>query len=77
MTDIAHAVGALAVPVPQSAATVSSQLLAKLPAVPAMAEWLHIFRMPVTMDTTRAKRDLGWEPRYTAQETLDGMAAAL
>lgn len=77
MTDIAHAVGAVAVPVPQSAATVSSQVLARLPAVPAMAEWIHIFRMPVTMDTTKAKRDLGWAPRYTAQQTLDGMAAAL
>lgn len=77
MSDIAKAVGALSVRVPQVTATVASRVLATLPWVPAAAEWIHIFRAPVTMDTAKAKSELGWAPQHTAQETLDGMAAAL
>jgi nucleoside-diphosphate-sugar epimerase len=31
----------------------------------------------MTMDTSRAKQDLGWQPQHTAEETLTEMAAAL
>jgi hypothetical protein len=33
----------------------------------AASEWVHAARQPVLMDTTRARRDLAWEPRYTAR----------
>jgi nucleoside-diphosphate-sugar epimerase len=29
------------------------------------------------MDTTKAKRDLGWRPAFTSAQTLEAMAAAL
>ena len=76
-TDIAGALGAQAIPVPRAAATTASEVLARLPWVPAIAEWLHVARTPVLMDTTKAKSDLGWKPRYTSSETLAAMADAL
>lgn len=76
-SDIAAALGATAVPVPRAAATAASEVLARLPWVPAIAEWLHVARTPVLMDTSRAKRELGWKPQYTSEETLAAMAAAL
>jgi nucleoside-diphosphate-sugar epimerase len=55
----------------------ASRTLARLPLVPALAEWVHAGRTPMLMDTSKAKRELGWRPRYTSKETLDAMAAAL
>jgi nucleoside-diphosphate-sugar epimerase len=75
--DVAKATGTRAVRVPQAAATVASALLAKLPMVPAAAEWIHVARSSVVMDTSRAKNLLGWQPKHTTRETLDELAATL
>lgn len=77
LSDVAKATGTGAVRVPHAAATAASSLLAKLPMVPAAAEWIHIGRNSVVMDTTRAKTCLGWLPQHTTRETLDELAAAL
>jgi nucleoside-diphosphate-sugar epimerase len=45
--------------------------------VPSAAEWIHIARTSVVMDTTRAKNALGWTPQYTSRQTLDDLAASL
>jgi UDP-glucose 4-epimerase len=73
MTDLAKVVGAYAVPVPHALAVASSQLIAALPWAPAEAQWVHAVRYQMLMDTTRARRDLGWQPRYTAREALVSM----
>ncbi len=75
--DVANALGARPVPVPRSAAVLASEVVGKLPWVPSMAEWIHVARTPVLMDTTRAKAQLGWRPAHTAAETLAEMAAAV
>jgi nucleoside-diphosphate-sugar epimerase len=75
--DVAKATGTRAVRVPQAAATAASALLAKLPLVPAAAEWIHVARSSVVMDTSRAKNLLGWQPKHTTRETLDELAATL
>jgi UDP-glucose 4-epimerase len=77
LSDVARATGARAVRVPQAAATAASNVLARLPMVPAAAEWVHTVRSSVVMDTTRAKKLLGWQPEHTSKETLDELAAAL
>ncbi|HJQ44257.1 MAG TPA: NAD-dependent epimerase/dehydratase family protein [Jatrophihabitantaceae bacterium] len=77
ITDIARSLDAIAVPVPHASAVALSVALARLPRVPAAAEWLHTMRTPVVMDNTRAKRDLGWRPEYDAKQTLHAMAAAV
>ena len=77
LTEIAHALRARSVRVPPASVRAASQALTRLPYVPSFAEWLHSFRTPMLMDTTKAKRELGWQPAYTSEETLAALAAAL
>ncbi len=44
--------------------------LADLPLAPPAAAWAEVLSHPPVMDTTRAKRVLGWRPRYTGLEAL-------
>ena len=77
MSDIADALGARPVRVPQAAAVVTSKVIARLPFVPSALEWLHAGRTSVVMDTSKAKEQLGWQPKYSAAETLSALASAL
>jgi len=77
LSDVARATGATALRVPRSAAVSVSEMLARLPRVPAAAEWIHVVRSSVVMDTSKAKRELGWRPRYTSAQTLEQMAGVL
>ena len=74
---VAKATGTRSLRVPHAAARTASAVLAKLPLVPAAAEWIHAARAEMVMDTTRAKTQLGWSPRYTSAETLKALAATL
>jgi nucleoside-diphosphate-sugar epimerase len=44
--------------------------LADLPFAPPATAWAEVLSHPPVMDTTRAKRELGWRPRYTGLEAL-------
>jgi nucleoside-diphosphate-sugar epimerase len=77
LTEVAHATGTRAIPVPRAVVYAASAALARLPMVPAMAEWIHVARTSVAMDTTRAKNVLGWRPAYSSRETLDDLATVL
>ena len=72
MSDVAEALGARPVRVPRVAMAAASEALARLPFVPSAMEWLHVGRTSVVMDTSKAKSQLGWTPKYTAAETLAG-----
>ena len=72
--DLARELGWLSVPVPGPLVGVAA-LGAHLPLVPNIVQWINAGRVPVVMDTTRAKRDLGWSPRYTTRETLRALVA--
>jgi UDP-glucose 4-epimerase len=77
VSDVAKALGGRPVRVPAAAASVASAALARLPFVPSELEWLHVGRTSVVMDTTKAKKDLGWQPKYTSEETLAALAEAV
>jgi UDP-glucose 4-epimerase len=77
LSEVARATGTRSVRVPAATATAASAVLARLPMVPAAAEWIHVARSSVVMDTGRAKDVLGWQPRYTSRQTLDALAAIL
>jgi nucleoside-diphosphate-sugar epimerase len=77
LSDVAEALGARPVRVPRVAAKAASEVIARLPFVPSALEWLHAGRTSVVLDTGKAKSQLGWTPKYTAAETLSGLAAAL
>lgn len=77
LADVAHVTGTRSVRVPHAAAVAVSTVLARLPMVPAAAEWVHTGRVSVVMDTRRAKDVLGWRPQYTSKQTLDDLATAV
>jgi nucleoside-diphosphate-sugar epimerase len=76
MGDLADALGWYSIPVPELGATAAAELTARLPFMPPEAAWLQAFRVPVLMDTAKAKRELKWRPKYTSRDTLDWMVAA-
>ena len=77
MSDVADALGARPVRVPRVAMSAASEVIARLPFVPSALEWLHVGRTSVVMDTSKAKSQLGWTPKYTAAETLSGLAESI
>jgi UDP-glucose 4-epimerase len=77
MSDVARELGARPMPVPRAAARATSEVIARLPFVPSALEWLHAGRTSVVMDTTKAKTQLGWQPKYAAAETLSQLAKSV
>jgi nucleoside-diphosphate-sugar epimerase len=72
--DLARALGWHALPVP--AALVDLAVLgAGLPLVPSLAQWVNAGRVPVVMDTKRARQELRWRPKYDTRETLSELVA--
>jgi UDP-glucose 4-epimerase len=70
LTDLAHALGWYPLPIPDVAVDATVGVVSRLPLLPTEAKWINAIRVPVLMDTTRARQKLGWEPRYDALETL-------
>jgi UDP-glucose 4-epimerase len=77
ISEVVTALGGHPVRVPAVAATTASTVLAHMPFVPSALEWLHVARASVVMDTSKAKSQLGWKPRYTSAETLQALAEAV
>ncbi len=74
--DVADALGWYSVPVPDLAVGAAAELVARLPFVPAEAEWIESFRVPVVMDTTKARQELDWRPEHDSLSTLREMVHA-
>lgn len=71
--DVLRELGLTPIPVPAGlAATVAraAALIPPLPFLPPAAEWVEAASHPAIMDTTKATRELGWQPRYSALEAL-------
>ena len=68
--DIARVVGMLPLPLPPRPAQLAALAVAALPFLPPVVQWVEAASHPAIMDTTRAKRELGWAPRFTALDAL-------
>lgn len=68
--DVARELGMIPFPFPATPVQATSRLLAKVPLLPAAAQWVEAMSHPAVMDTTRARTELGWSPRFTAREAL-------
>jgi nucleoside-diphosphate-sugar epimerase len=44
--------------------------LAGLPFAPPVVEWAEALTHPVIVDTSKARRELGWRPRHSGLEAL-------
>lgn len=74
---LADLLEARAVRLPAAAATAALKALWQLHAIPVPPGLLRtVLRVPV-MDTGRAARELGWQPRSTADEALDELLRGL
>jgi nucleoside-diphosphate-sugar epimerase len=74
--DIARELGLRAVAVPQAPVQAAARLLAALPFAPPSLGWAEAMASPVIMDTSKARRALGWRPRWTGLEALRDTLAA-
>jgi nucleoside-diphosphate-sugar epimerase len=71
--DVARELGLTPLPVPARPVQLAARAAAAVPTppfVPPAAEWIEAISHPSIMDTTKAKRDLGWQPRYDALAAL-------
>jgi nucleoside-diphosphate-sugar epimerase len=76
MADIAAELGYYSVPIPDLAVDVAAEIVARLPFLPNEAQWIEAARVPVLMDCSRARSELGWVPEHTSRETLHEMVEA-
>jgi nucleoside-diphosphate-sugar epimerase len=75
--DLARELGFTPLPVPDGLARGAARAVAGLPFVPVPVTWAEALTHPAIMDTSKARRELGWSPRHTALDTLRaGLAAA-
>ena len=77
LSEVGAALGARPVKVPRAAAVATSELISRIPFVPSALEWLHAGRTSVVMDTSKARNQLGWQPKFSAAETLSALADAV
>ena len=75
--DLAKAFGWLSVPMPKAGVDLAAETVGRLPFMPAQASWINAMRVPVVMDTTRAREELGWEVEVGLREGLERTLASL
>jgi UDP-glucose 4-epimerase len=70
LRDIARELGWRWVPVPRPAVSIGTAAARRLSFASPKLEWAIAAGTPVLMETAKARRDLGWQPRHDARETL-------
>jgi len=73
--DIARELGWRSLPIPRPAVGLGTALARRLSFASPKLEWAIAADTPVVMDTAKARRDLGWEPRHDAGKTLQETVA--
>jgi nucleoside-diphosphate-sugar epimerase len=77
--ELARTLGLTPIPVPAAPVQAAARAIAAVPLprfVPPVIEWAEPLSHPSIMDATKAKRELGWKPRYTSLEALRETVAA-
>ena len=70
VADLARAFGWHSLPVPRAGVAATAAVTGRLPLMPPQVSWLNALRVPVVMDTARAREQLGWEPRHDTKAVL-------
>ena len=72
--QVARELGLVPMPIPDRLTRLAARATLSLPGLPPALEAAEALTYPVLIDTTRAKRDLGWGPRYTSLTALRAAA---
>jgi nucleoside-diphosphate-sugar epimerase len=70
LSDLAREMGWNSVRLPKATVDVTGALVERFPFAPTGIQWVQALRVPVVMDTTKARGELGWTPSYDALATL-------
>ena len=62
--------GLTPIPAPAGLLRVAARGVAALPFAPAFAGWAESISHPAIIDASKAKKELGWRPRYSSLEAL-------
>jgi nucleoside-diphosphate-sugar epimerase len=71
--EVARELGFAPLPVPGGLTQKAARAVASIPVppfAPPTNEWAEAVSRPAIMDASKAKRELGWKPRYTSLEAL-------
>jgi nucleoside-diphosphate-sugar epimerase len=68
--EVWRELGLLPLPVPPGVTRAAASAVLKVPGRPAASDWAEAALHPVVVDASKAKRELGWAPRYTSLEAL-------
>jgi nucleoside-diphosphate-sugar epimerase len=71
--EVAREFGVLPLPLPSGPVQAAARAVAALPAPPSLppaTEWVEALSHPAIMDSSKARSELGWTPRYTGLEAL-------
>jgi UDP-glucose 4-epimerase len=74
---VAELLDARAVPIPQALVRAGADATWRLRLQPTPPGWLDLAVSVPMMDTTRARKELGWSPSHTSQEALLDLLAGL
>ncbi len=69
--DVVRALGLAPVGIPGGLVRRAARAAAAVPFLPPAAEWVEAAAHPAIMSTDKARTELGWTPRYSAQEALE------
>jgi len=75
--ELGRLLGARPVPVPRALARAAAALTWRLHLQPTPPGWLDLALGVPLLDVTRAREELGWEPRHTAGEALLELLAGI
>jgi nucleoside-diphosphate-sugar epimerase len=67
--EIARQLGFAAIRIPDGLVRAAARAVARLP-LPPQGEWVEAAAQPAIIDSAKARRQLGWQPRYTSSEAL-------
>ncbi|WP_460817829.1 NAD-dependent epimerase/dehydratase family protein [Nocardioides korecus] len=68
--DVVRELGLRPVRVPAAPVAAAARFAARLPFLPAQAQWVEALSQPSIMDTSKARTELGWSPRHSALDCL-------
>jgi len=70
VSDVVRELGLAPIPVPGALVKAGARALSRLPQPTPALEWVEAATQPSIMDTAKARKELGWQPRYSSLEAL-------